>query len=128
MSSAWPFTMSVRDNWSCILQKRRSLGSYPANTKEEPQPLSANSCYERRPIATIRSQLSHAVPHLNLRGATCADKLQYTRVKPYKECTQNAYRGSSEGWPGGNVLATILYLLSFGAEQIFFFRGCLRQP
>ena len=47
-------------------------------------------------------------------------KLQYTRVKPYKECTQNAYGGSSEEWPGGNVLATILKLSSFGALHFVF--------
>ena len=41
--------------------------SYAANTKEEPQPLFANSSRERRRNVPKRSQLSHAVPHINIR-------------------------------------------------------------
>ena len=45
--------------------------SYAANTKEEPQPLFANSSRERRRNVPKRSQLSHAVPHINIRWYTC---------------------------------------------------------
>ena len=59
---------------------------------------------------------------LGIRAKLCIQyKLHNTRVKPYKECTQNVYGGSSEGWPDRNGLATILKLSSFGAEQIFIF-------
>ena len=45
----------------------------------------------------------------------------YTRVKPYKECTKNAYGGSSEGWTGGNVLATILKSHHLAQNKYSFF-------
>ena len=57
---------------SAILDLRRKYTvfrarSYAANTKEEPQPLFANSSRECRPIMTKRSQPWHAVSHINIR-------------------------------------------------------------
>ena len=57
---------------SAILDLRRKntvfrARSYAANTKEEPQPLFANSSRERRRKAPKRSQPSYAVPHINIR-------------------------------------------------------------
>ena len=60
-------------NWpSAILDQQRKYTvfqacSYATNTKEEPQPLSANSSHEHQRIAPKRSHLSHSVPHLNIR-------------------------------------------------------------
>ena len=57
---------------SAILNLRRKYTvfrarSYAANTKEESQPLFANSSRERRRKAPKRSQPSYAVPHINIR-------------------------------------------------------------
>ena len=70
-------------------------------------------------VLRIRNTLYH--PYIESTIAL-SYKLQNTRVKPYKECTQKVHVcGSSMGWPGRNVLATILKLSSFGAEQIVYF-------
>ena len=45
------------------------------NAKEKPQRLFANSSRKRQRIATQLSQPLNAVPHLDLRGAACANKL-----------------------------------------------------
>ena len=49
--------------------------SFACNAKEKSQRLFTNSSRERRRIATKLSQPSNAVPHLNLRGSVCANKL-----------------------------------------------------
>ena len=65
---------------SAILDLRRKYTifrarSYACNAKEKPQRLFANSSRERRRIATKLSKPSNTVPHLDLRGSACANKL-----------------------------------------------------